>query len=577
MKKIIIVILMSILLLPPLFTQEAEKSAGKQGKPESSPSDTADRVESSRDDEDFSELFSEFEKEKSTKEKTKADNSKEKPTSAELPLKRGLRARFFGEHSPLFYIPLTKTGNKFDFNTSFKRPRLQNTAGVDIRFKELDLKSSWDLDLLLLEKEGTIDINSQGNYGENFLAWNPWKLRIAAGFQEYTWGRADEWNPTDKINSLDFSQNLFGKKKPLFSLSADFYPAEFMSIQAIYAPFKSTHKLSENPQEFIPSQLFYGLNLTNNPENPVNPLPVPQENPKDIILEQQGLDPANFLAGTKFDFYLRYLDFSFSYLIERDPCLSPNVEMEADNILLDGTDTGSDYYRLKQLKLKRNLVQHIGTDIKTTAGPFTFWLEAALELTEDLDNTEDKIRNHLLEWTAGLDFNFGPENRFYSNIQYFGEWTPGYDDNYFDDYDGGMPAQDKTGNQDYMRSYYYRSLSNSLALRDAGMKHGLLLNMEFPLFENDLLLPRFFAAYLLPFFYNTEDNTVKLGSAFLNPELEIKPLDNFYIRVGGMLPYAWQKNGSKISRDESSDFGAFYDQANAYIQVEYKWKLDFER
>ena len=65
----------------------------------------------------------------------------------------------------------------------------------------------------------------------------------------------------------------------------------------------------------------------------------------------------------------------------------------------------------------------------------------------------------------------------------------------------------------------------------------------------------------------------------LNPEVDIKPMDSFHIKIGADLFYAWvKKSGKDVSLDTTTDrIGIYTPSNNVYLKLEYKWNYDLDR
>jgi hypothetical protein len=183
------------------------------------------------------------------------------------------------------------------------------------------------------------------------------------------------------------------------------------------------------------------------------------------------------------------------------------------------------------------------------------------------------IRNHQLKFVTGFDFNYGPFSDFYFNLQYFGYYNPLFDANFYKDYDNGEFELNKS--EGYYEEFYYRSLTDNLGLIREGFLHGIALRMEWPVLSN-LLTPSIEITYSIPLLYDT-DREARYGNLYFNPELDIMPLDSFHILIGADLFFSWHKLNDEYEIDEENITGTNYKNCNIYLEVRYKWGIDFKK
>ncbi|MCG8568960.1 MAG: hypothetical protein MJB14_02365, partial [Spirochaetes bacterium] len=385
---------------------------------------------------------------------------------------------------------------------------------------------------------------------ENYIAINPWKFKLSAGYMKYTWGTADGFNPTDNINPLDLRNTLDPVKIPLLSAYIGFFPIDQLSLEVIYAPFEQADQSDIDLAATLQSQY-----------SAINPS-------LSITEKISDYDLSSFILGGKVNFFFRYIDFSLSYLYNLDSAYSPIIKKTTDP-----TGIGL-YYIPSEIDLIKRRLHHFGGDFKTNIGIFGIWGELCFTLTEDYLLNSDQIRNHKLNWIAGLEFNYGPNDDFYFNIQYFGEFIFLFDQGFYQDYEDGNFTYSE--NLNYYRTYYYRSMTDMLANQLEGLYQGLLINMSWPVM-NSLLTPSLITGYTLPLFYDY-NHEIRYGTLMIKPELDIMPIDSFHIVIGADLVFSWlKKEGEEVEINETDRFGVNYSNSNIYLELRYKWGFDLQK
>ena len=454
----------------------------------------------------------------------------------------GFKLSLTGDHDLEFHIPVTK--DNINFDTYYKAPKLKNDFGIELSVKDFDLVSHWELDLIL-NKWGEWDDLLEVTPLENYLSWSPWKFILIAGFQKYSWGTADGINPTDNINPRDYRNSIDPKKLSVFSGYVAFYPFDFFSMEVVYIPFFQKHKFPEDIIETV-EDIFPSA---------------------DVNIKDTEFKPEYFGLGGKLNFYFRYADFSFSYLTKVDPNYSADIDMEKD------TNSGYSFYSVDSIDLINRRLHYFGVDFKTNINIFGIWVEICYTLTDDYFMNKDDIRNHQFQWITGFDFNYGPGAEFYLSFQYFGIYNPGFYYDFYNEYDDGEPEYNK--DKEYYETYYYRSITDSLADIREGVLQSIVLEMKWPVI-NSLLTPSIAVMYTIPLIYNT-NREARYGSLYLNPELDIKPIDSFHIKVGADLFYSWHKLEDKLDINYDGMIGSNYKNTSIYIEIIYKWGFDFHK
>lgn len=472
--------------------------------------------------------------------KTSQDLTNDKAKAKKLLSDMNFNISLVGNHSFEFHAPVTK--DNFNFDGYIKSPKIKNDFGIEVSFKNLLLISHWQFDIILNEW-GDINKFLELLPLENYISWSPWKFRFAIGFQNFNWGVGDKINPTDNVNVKDYRHPYNPRKIPSFSISAAFFPVKFLSMEILYIPFYLQ----------LPSDTAY--DEIENTYSDVN------------ISVKSSINPEFFGVGGKINFFFRYVDFSFSYLTQIDPYYSLDLELEKE------AEYSQNYYSIDKAELINRRIHNIGTDFKTTIGIFGIWFEVCYSITEDLLMELYNIRNHQLKYITGIDFNYGPNSDFYFNLQYFGYYNPMFYADFYKNYDDGEFELNKS--ESYYEKFYYRKFTDKLALIREGFLHGISLRMEWPVL-NSLLTPSIETIYSIPMIYDT-DREARYGNLYINPEFDIMPLDSFHIIIGADLFFSWHKIENKLDIDTENITGSNYKNNNIYLEVRYKWGIDFKK
>ena len=468
---------------------------------------------------------------------------------------------------PLFQLSLSLSqafdyrfpvyGDAFDYSGEIKSPELSNEVGMESIGSDLKLASRWDFDLA--PNAGAP--NTQGQLGdwdslarirplENYVSWNPGEFKLAFGYQIFSWGVADKRNPTDNINPQDFSLGMNADKIPILSSDIVWYPSNALSFEGVYVPFEQPDKWPVDPR----SQLLAAV--------PAALLPFP-DNVSYIPLD---LKPGNLLAGFKANYHSATADFALSYLYDFDPFYTPRITV----IQPGGPGTPC---AIGAVSLERRRIHRFGADAKTAIGKVGLWIEAAYSLTDNSGSGDYSARKSKLDYTAGFDFSYGPNDSYYLNIQEIGTYIPGFDDKFGSDYPGGQPTGAGFVDPSYMQKFFERSLVNSLGSETEGLLQGITVDSKWELLDA-LLTPELIAAYTFPFFYDASSET-RYGSLVLNPEIDLMPLDSFHVKLGAALYYSWHEvPGGRVELDAGNAIGAFTSSNCVYLEILYKWRFD---
>jgi hypothetical protein len=442
-----------------------------------------------------------------------------------------------GEHQFEFHAPVIK--DHLGFDSYLKAPKIVNEIGVEIEKGDLKIVSAWNADLLVYSG-GDQNTLLETTPGENFVQLSTPACKFIFGYQQFGWGSADKLNPTNNLNPKDYAGDIFKYETlPLLAMRAVYYPSDTFSLEAVYAPYEQATSFPIDVAAQIPPELFF--------QTEISKAEIP------YTLESG-------VAAVRVSMYSA-LDMALSYTYDFDDYYTPVIRYVSP---FD-----------KSLTLVKDRIHRIGWDMKTTVDRFGLWLEACYSLTRDAEmNLYDK-RNPYLDWTFGLDFNYGPEDRFYLNFQYTGTYVFDYDDQFFKDYEQGQPDPVQLMmDQEYGRTYYTRALLYRIANQSENQLHGFQLKTEWPLADSKVV-PSVVGAYYLPVGYDQEEKT-RYGSLLFNPELLYKPMDDVEIALGSYLIYAWHKptGSDTMDIDWTDRLGMMHDDSNIYLEIRYSWAQD---
>lgn len=275
-----------------------------------------------------------------------------------------------GEHEFIFIMPYINTDR-------MEEPLFNNTFTINYQGEYIEVVSAWELNIP----------NNEIIPDENYIKMTFGNTIFKSGYSIFSWGHADSKNPTDKLNSQDYSDFLDIEKIPALSLSVEQYFNDF-SIEMIYIPVKTASLFSFKIEDKIPTSVIDSENITYKEINDID----------------------KFVAGGRLNYY-GIVDLSLSYIYNLDDFFIPEFTVNP-------TAYGKP---LSSLVLKNQRVQQIGLSGKTVVDRFGLWLET--------NYTKAEISDDYFEWTGGFDFNFGADDLGYLNFQSFGKWTPGFSSN----------------------------------------------------------------------------------------------------------------------------------------------------
>lgn len=475
--------------------------------------------------------------------------------------KSSFTLKLSGEHEAAFHVPAYSKDNEWKYSGSIKEPTFTNDVGIEVQDGTLKLVSRWGLSLSPIsagENEPNSNWADQLEIvpNENYISWSPARLKLSFGYQVFSWGVADKKNPTDNLNPRDYTVGVNPDKIPVLAADVVAYPTDSFSIEGVYIPVKGD---SIYPMDFS------DLVVKNS---------AGQLSSSSVSYDKSLADPDRFVAGAKVNFNSSRIDLSLDYLYDLDQFYTPDISVKTGSV---ATPLGNlPAYLLDSVNLERKRVHRFGGDAKTTIGKFGLWLETAYSVTENSGSDDYSVRKSKLEYTLGTDANFGPNDSGYFNLQYIGAWTPDFDD--------GTPSTNSIivypfgATESSALDYYQRKSVNLLGLDTQGLMQGVTCNVKYE-FADGLVTPEITAAYMAPFQYDDSAIT-RLGQLVLNPEIDLKPVDSFHIKLGADLYYAWykEKGSDSVKLDTALDpVGIYTPSNNVYLKVVYKWNDEIRK
>lgn len=375
------------------------------------------------------------------------------------------------------YSPLSISGeHEFDFslpyiNTDrFKTPAFNNLFTIKYEKEHINIVSTWKFNI----PENRIIPD------ENYIKMTFGNTIFKAGYNVFSWGYADGQNPTDRLNSKDYSDPLDIAKIPALSVSAEQYFGDF-SMEFIYIPVKSSSLFSFDISEKVPVTLIGQENIT--------------------FVEVNEIE--KFVLGGRINYY-GVVDLSLSYIYNFDDYYIPEVTV---NSSYPGTGTP-----LAGLVLKNQRVHQIGLSGKTIVDRFGLWFELNYSILE--------VSGDYFEWTAGFDLNFGKEDQGFFNMQTFGKWCPEYKETpYFSNISEYSDPAD----------FYLELLTRPLQNIESELSIGFVSKISYQLM-NDELEPEIVLIYIT----SLEDR----GTFIIEPAFTYKPIDSLTFLLGMNLIYS---------------------------------------
>jgi hypothetical protein len=473
--------------------------------------------------------------------------------------------RLSGDHEFDYHFPVYSS--PYNYDGQMTSPAFTNDLGVELQDGQIKLISHWALDLSPEYSSSSSEYGVAGNDTllkplENYISWNPSAFKLAFGYQVFSWGVADKVNPTDNLNPRDSTVGWNADKIPVLAADANWYATDNFSVEAVFLPYKQTSIYPVDFADEITSSQLTEFFVTSSGSK--------------VDYSSLAYDPGSAVAGGKLNYHSSSVDFSLSYLYDIDAFYTPEITTTL-------TPKG---YDISSISLDRRRIQRIGADAKTTIGKFGLWFEGCYSLTDNSGSDDYSVRNSNLAYVLGCDTNYGPNDSYYADIQYIGTWIPNYDSSSTSSYTSflygaktnPLAVYSQLTSQSYMQEFYERQTVNSLGLESEGLIQGVTLNLKWE-FLDGLLTPQVTAVYTVPFLYDTTSAT-RYGDLALNPEIDLKPVDSFHIKLGADLAYAWVKNqgSDSVSLDTTTDkIGSYTPFNNVYLTVLYKWNYDLKK
>ena len=477
-----------------------------------------------------------------------------------------------GEHYFQYHFPLK--GGSYD--TFIKAPKFINEFKLQVFHRNIEVVSEWEL-RGVMDKSGEWGKLSDYKIGKNYIKWNKEKFNLAFGYQVYKWGVADEFNPTNNLNPKNYEKGYESEEIPILSVSGKYYPNENTSVEAVFIPFEQNDEYFFSYADEVPSAMFGKYSYKNIPSGSA-PQFLVNNSDKNVNVKNLEYNPKSVIAGIKANYYSNSFDFSVSYVYDVDPYYSPEIKLEKYSLEAGNSSMLQSAYKTAEINLVRNRIHRLGFDIKTIYDKYGIWTEVCYSFTNDKNRLEYKKRKNELSIVTGLDFRYGPNDRFYINLQYTGRLVKDYYSGFFSDYSNGLPDTDFINDHSYMEKYFYRGLVQNLRMQSEKYLQGILAQFEWS-FYDETIKPVLNVYYTLPGGYD-ENEKKRYGSLLLNPELEYDNGEAFKIQLGANLAYSWYKDkisGEIKSNDRADLIGYLNPFNNIYLKVSYEWNFNSEK
>jgi len=395
--------------------------------------------------------------------------------------------------------------------------------------------------------------------GETAVFYSPGSFKFGLGWQEFSWGVADKKNPTDTLNARDYRYGADASRLVNPAATVAWYPQSWMSVEAVYEPWKVESKYPTNFAASTQAGLIDAkAKLVSKGLGPL----LTGYNPS-ASAESTKEDFSNPVAGGRVNFFLSGVDLGFSYLYDRDSFYTPVVTM--------GSFASGTFQLPTKVELVYKRLHRFGLNAKTTIDKYGFWVESAYNKTEASSADSYDNRHDSIDWTLGSDFNFGPASAYYVNVQYAGTWVMDYDAATLKDYTSDLTSA-QLADAAFMAKRTYRSLVQSEGNQTEQLMNTATISLKFPL-ADELVTPNFSAAAIVPWNYD-DTKATRIASAYFKPEVDFKPVDGVHILFGADLVYGWVKKAgsSDVSLDTATDkLGIYTPQNSVYVKVDYQW------
>ena len=369
-----------------------------------------------------------------------------------------------------------------------------------------------------------------------------WSLYI--GYQYFSWGAADRISPIDILNPRDLRLSPRRQEK-LSVLGAQFawQPISWFGLEAVYLPFYRDNQ----------------INMRAALQSPLERLQIT----KPLKFLGGALDFRKPSLGGRLRFYLpgqnASINFGLSYLYAPDSALTPKIGLQRKEVSVPRAGQVP-YFGADELELEREQLHHWGFDVRFAFPSWSLWLESAFSLNPNWEKGSYAARSPKLESVAGIDVQYGPQQRFYANFQYGLRWLPdfrqslGYRSTAAPGI-GSLPFELGKG-QGYYRNYYLYQLNDALAGYNEGLLQRFVLNLDFP-FEPQTRNIGWVVGMKLGYEWPLLGGENAMHQLYGNPELRLR--------------WNWQTNPShsiQLSLAFGAELFAAFDEQNAPKQSE---------
>lgn len=382
------------------------------------------------------------------------------------------------------------------------------------------------------------ELDFEETYAGLYSLQGLWSFYI--GYQYFSWGAADRISPIDILNPRDLRLSPRRQEK-LSVLGAQFawQPISWFGLEAVYLPFYRDNQIDMRAALKSPLER---LQIT-----------------KPLKFLVGALDFRKPSLGGRLRFYLpgqnASINFGLSYLYAPDSALTPKIGLQRKQVSVPG---GSQvpYFVADKLELEREMLHHWGFDVRFAFPSWSLWLDSAFSLGPNWGKGSYAARSPKLESVAGIDFQYGPQQRFYANFQYGLRWLPDFRQS-LEGYrsSGALPFELGKG-QDYYRNYYLYQLNDALAGYNEGLLQRFVLNLDFP-FEPQTRNIGWVVGLKLGYEWPLLGGDNAMHQLYGNPELRLR--------------WNWQTNPShsiQLSLALGAELFAAFDEQNAPKQSE---------
>ncbi|GAX59128.1 UDP-N-acetylmuramate-alanine ligase [Candidatus Scalindua japonica] len=222
------------------------------------------------------------------------------------------------------------------------------------------------------------------NVNEAFLTYSTDRFDISFGKMIYEWGTADGYNPTNNINSFDFTDIPTAEKIGLPSVSLN-YSHDLFNANLVFAPLFSSSRLPDTDNRWVGDITDA---LENSSGATVTVIPGSEKSPVNNI------DNSQFAIRISTSTLLEGWDFSLSYYdgIQQVGVLRSDLDLST---LLLGLPP--------RLTLFRDYphCREYGFDFSTTFNSLEIHGEVAGHMTDG-----DKMDDDYVEYVAGINYTF---------------------------------------------------------------------------------------------------------------------------------------------------------------------------